>query len=57
VQLVVADKSDGNNDVDRMDDMIDDIRSGYHLESKDPPPEVQNFYKLLAASRKSAQRH
>jgi hypothetical protein len=54
---VVADKSDGNNDVDRMDDMIADIRSGYHLESKDPPSEVQNFYKLLAASRKSAQRH
>jgi hypothetical protein len=33
-----------------MDDMVDDIRRGYNLESKDPPTEVQNFYKLLAIS-------
>jgi hypothetical protein len=33
-----------------MDDMVADIRRGYDLESKDPPLEVQNFYKLLAAS-------
>jgi hypothetical protein len=33
-----------------MDDMVADIRRGYDLESEDPPLEVQNFYKLLAAS-------
>jgi hypothetical protein len=33
-----------------MDDMIADIGMGYDLEFDDPPPEVQNFYRLLAAS-------
>jgi hypothetical protein len=46
----VADESDGNDDVDRMDDMVADIGTGYDLESEDPPSEVQNFYRLLAAS-------
>jgi hypothetical protein len=32
-----------------MDDMVTDIRRGYDLESEDPPWEVQNFYRLLAA--------
>jgi hypothetical protein len=50
VQPAVADDSDGNDDVDRMDDMVADIGRGYDLESEDPPPEVQNFYKLLATS-------
>jgi hypothetical protein len=50
VQPVVADESDGNNDVDQMDDMVADIGRGFDLESEDPPPEVQNFYKLLATS-------
>jgi hypothetical protein len=50
VQSVVADESDGNDDVDRMDDMVADIGRGYDMESKDLPPEVQNIYKLLAAS-------
>jgi hypothetical protein len=50
VRPAVADESDGNDDVDRMDDMIADIGRGYDLESEDPPPEVQNFYRLLAAS-------
>jgi hypothetical protein len=50
VQPVVADESDGNDDVDRMDDMVADIGRGYDMESKDLPPEVQNIYKLLAAS-------
>jgi hypothetical protein len=50
VQPAVADESDGNNVVDRMDDMVADIERGYDLEYKDPLPEVQNFYKLLAAS-------
>jgi hypothetical protein len=49
VQPTVADESDGNNDVDQMDDMVDDIGRGYDLESEDPPSEVQNFYRLLAA--------
>jgi hypothetical protein len=50
VQPTVADESDGNNDVDRMDEMVPDIGRGYNLESENPPLEVQNFYKLLAAS-------
>jgi hypothetical protein len=50
VQPTVADESDGNDDVDQMDDMVADIGRGYDLESEDPPPKVQNFYKLLAAS-------
>jgi hypothetical protein len=33
-----------------MDGMLIDIGRGYDLMSEDPPPEVQNFYKLLAAS-------
>jgi hypothetical protein len=43
-------ESDGNDDVDQLDDMVDDIGKGYDLESKDPPSEVQNFYRFLAAS-------
>jgi hypothetical protein len=50
VQHVVANESDGNDDVDQMDDMVVDIGRGYDLESEDPPSEVQNFYKLLIAS-------
>jgi hypothetical protein len=36
----VADESDGNDDVDQMDDMLVDIGRGYDLESEYPPPEV-----------------
>jgi hypothetical protein len=50
VQSTVVDESDGNDDADRMDDMVADIGRGYDLESEDPLPEVQNFYRLLAAS-------
>jgi hypothetical protein len=50
VQPTIIDESDGNDDVDRMDDMVADIERWYDLESEDPPPEVQNFYRLLAAS-------
>jgi hypothetical protein len=50
VQLTVTDESNGNDDVDRMDDMVADIARGYDLESEDPPLEVQNFYRLLATS-------
>jgi hypothetical protein len=49
VQPTVADESDGNDDVDRMDDMVADIERGYDLESEDLPL-VQNFYKLLTTS-------
>jgi isocitrate lyase len=57
VQHAVTDESDQNDDVDQMDDMVADIGRGYDLESEDPPSEVQNFYKLLVASEKSAQWH
>jgi hypothetical protein len=50
VRLAVANESDGNDDVDRMDDMVADIGTGYDLEYEDPPPEVQNLYRLLAVS-------
>jgi hypothetical protein len=40
VQPTVADESDGNDDVDRMDDMVPDIGRGYDLESEDPPLDV-----------------
>jgi hypothetical protein len=50
VRPAVADETDGNDDVNRMADMVADIRRGYDLESKDPPLEVQNFYRLLATS-------
>jgi hypothetical protein len=50
VQPRVADESDENNDEDRMDDMVADIGRGYDLESTNPPPEVKNFYRLLATS-------
>jgi hypothetical protein len=32
-----------------MNDMVADIGREYDLESTDPPPEVHNFYRLLAA--------
>jgi hypothetical protein len=52
VQPPTAVESDGNDDEDRMDDMIADIGMEYDLGSGDqhPPPEVQSFYMLFAAS-------
>jgi hypothetical protein len=50
VQHAVVDELDENDDVDQMNDMIADIERGYDLESKDPPPEVENFYRLLTTS-------
>jgi hypothetical protein len=44
VQPTVADESDGNDDVNQMDDMVADIGKGYVLEYEDPSWEVQNFY-------------
>jgi hypothetical protein len=41
-----------------MDNMVADIERGYDLKSEDPPPKVQNFYRLLAASKeKNARWH
>jgi hypothetical protein len=40
VKPSVADESDGNDDEDRMDDMVANIGRGYGLELADPPPEV-----------------
>jgi hypothetical protein len=50
VQPTVTNVSDGNDDVNRMDDMVADIGRGYDLESEDPPLEVHIFYRLLATS-------
>jgi hypothetical protein len=52
VQAAAPAKSDGSDDEDRMDDMIADIGIEYDLGSGDqhPPPEVQNFYRLIGAS-------
>jgi hypothetical protein len=52
VQAVVPAESDKRDDEDRMDDMIADIGMEYDLGSVDQqtPPEVQNFYRLVAAS-------
>jgi hypothetical protein len=36
----VANESDGNDDVNRMDDMVADIGRAYDLESEDPPQRV-----------------
>jgi hypothetical protein len=33
-----------------MDDMVADVGRGYNMEFEDPLAEVQNFYRLLAAS-------
>jgi hypothetical protein len=53
VQPPAATESDEIDDEDRMDDMIVGIGMEYNLGSGDqhPPPEVQNFYMLLAASK------
>jgi hypothetical protein len=52
VQTPAPAESDGSDDEDRMDNMIADIDMEYDLGSRDqdPPPKVQNFYILLAAS-------
>jgi t-SNARE complex subunit (syntaxin) len=40
VQAAVADESNRNDDVDRLDDMVANIEREYDLESKDPSLEV-----------------
>jgi hypothetical protein len=51
VQAAAPANSNGSDDENRMDDMIADIGIEYDLGSGDqhPPPEVQNFYRLLTA--------
>jgi hypothetical protein len=55
VQPAIANESDGNDDVDQMDDVVAYTGRGYDLESEDPPLEVQNLYKPLAASEQKVQ--
>jgi hypothetical protein len=52
VQAVAPAELNGSDDEDRMDDIIADIGMEYDLGSIDQhsSPEVQNFYRLLAAS-------
>jgi hypothetical protein len=52
VQVATPAESNGSDDEDRMDDMIADIDMEYDFGSRDqqPPPEVQNFNRPLAAS-------
>jgi hypothetical protein len=52
VQAAAPTESDGSDDDDQMDDMIANIGMEYDLGSGDqhPLPELQNFYRLLAAS-------
>jgi hypothetical protein len=49
---VVGAESDGNEDDDRMDEMLADIGREYKVGSREQgqPPKVQNFYTLLAAA-------
>jgi hypothetical protein len=55
VQPAIANESDENDDVDQMDDVVAYTGRGYDLESEDPPLEVQNLYKPLAASEQKVQ--
>jgi hypothetical protein len=52
VQAPTPAESDGSDDEDRMDDVITNIGMEYDLGSGDQHPsrEVQDFYRLLAAS-------
>jgi hypothetical protein len=52
VRAAAPTESDASDDDDQMDDMIADIGMEYDLWSGDqhPSPEVQIFYRLLAAS-------
>jgi hypothetical protein len=45
-------ESDGNEDEDRMDEMVADIGREYEIVSREhgEPPEVQNFYRLICVS-------
>jgi hypothetical protein len=52
-EVVTTIESDGDQDVDQMDDMVDDIRNEYpELRNNQALPEdVKEFYKLLEAQR------
>jgi hypothetical protein len=49
---VIGAESDRNEDDDQMDEMLADIDREYEVGSREQgqPPEVQNFYRLLAAA-------
>jgi hypothetical protein len=49
VQPPIASEPNGKDDEDQMDDIVANIGKGYDLGYTDPPLEVYNFYKLLAA--------
>jgi hypothetical protein len=53
--LVVGTEPDGNEDDDRMDEMLADIGSEYEVGSGEQwqQTEVQNFYRLLAATNEN----
>jgi hypothetical protein len=53
---MIADESDGNDDMDQMDDMVADIERRYDLD-EDPPLEVLNFYRLLLPVKKKCTNH
>jgi hypothetical protein len=54
-----AEVDDGDrSDYDRMDEMLDDIRPEFDLDSEDPPtPEVQKFFEALKASEEPLHAH
>jgi hypothetical protein len=47
---IVGAESDGNEDDDRMDEMVANIGREYRSGEQGQPPEVHNFYRLLAAA-------
>jgi hypothetical protein len=54
---VVQDEDDRSGD-DRMDEMLDAIRSDLETNREDPPtPEVQKFFDMLKASEESLHEH
>jgi hypothetical protein len=57
IALVVEEEDDRSDD-DRMDEMIDAIRSELETNSEDPPiPEVQKFFDMIRASEELLHEH
>jgi hypothetical protein len=54
----VAEEDDGRSGDDRMDEMLDAIRSELETNPEDPPtPEVQKFFDILRASEEPLHEH
>jgi hypothetical protein len=54
----MAEDEDDRSDDDKMDEMLDAIRSELETNREDPPiPEVQKFFDMLRASEKSLHEH